>query len=140
MSKMSANNYTVPELDLNQAQADDQWLIHDYEEGQLAIDVYQTPGAIIVKSTIAGATASDVEISLHDDLLTIRGQRHSGEQASDDDYLYRECYWGRFARSIILPTEVLADKVQATMTNGVLRVVLPKARKNKQVVVKVRED
>jgi HSP20 family protein len=102
----------------------------DYEEpeieGQLAIDVYQDEKRIIIKSTIAGVKPEDLKISLHHDLLTIKGVRSHGQTVKEEDYLYRECYWGSFSRSIILPTEVDNKKVDAELENGVLTVTLHK--------------
>jgi HSP20 family protein len=116
-----------------------EWMEDEYEEGQLSIDVYQTPKAIVVKSTIAGVKPEDIGISLNNDMLTIRGKRNMKEVVRDEDYLYRECYWGSFSRSIILPVEVAAEKIEAELENGVLTVTLPKAKVTKQISIKVRE-
>lgn len=112
---------------------------YDYEEGQLSIDVYQTPTSIVVKSTIAGVKPGDIDISINNDLLTIRGKREMQESINDEHYLYRECYWGSFSRSVILPVEVESDKIDAYLENGVLTVVLPKAKNAKEVQIKVKE-
>ena len=122
--------------------ADDEekkWMTSDYEEGQLSIDVYQTSDTIVIKSTIAGVKPEDIDISINNDLLTIRGSREMIENIREENYLYRECYWGSFSRSIILPVEVEADKIEAFLENGVLTVVLPKARSAKQISIKVKE-
>ncbi|MCD4761806.1 Hsp20/alpha crystallin family protein [bacterium] len=116
-----------------------EWLPDDYEEGQLSIDVYQTPSEIIVKSTIAGVKPEDIDISINNDMLTIRGQRMQSENIREENYLFRECYWGAFSRSIILPVEIKSDKIDATLENGVLTVVLPKAKTNKEISIKVKE-
>jgi len=118
---------------------DGAWLNFGEEEGQLAVDIYQTDQALIIKSTIAGATSKDIEISLVDDMLTIRGQRELDEVISNDAYLYRECYWGKFSRSIVLPVEVRGDKVNASLHNGVLTVVLPKAKRSRHTSIKIKE-
>jgi len=120
------------------AEAKEEWLDEDYEEGQLSIDVYQTPAAIVVKSTIAGVKPDDIDISINNDMLTIRGKREMSEEVSHESYLYRECYWGSFSRSIILPVEIEANKIEATLENGVLTVVLPKAKVSKQISIKVK--
>lgn len=124
---------------LNKHDEEDQWMGGDFEEGQLSIDVYQTPDSLIVKSTIAGVKPEDIDISVNNDLLTIRGKRDMDESIMDEDYLFRECYWGAFSRSIILPVEVKADKIEAYLESGVLTVSLPKLKKVKQVSVKVKE-
>jgi HSP20 family protein len=115
------------------------WLNFNEEEGQLAVDIYQTDDDLIVKSTIAGAASKDIEISLIDDMLTIRGRRELDEEVASDAYLYRECYWGKFSRSIMLPVEVRGDKVSASLHNGVLTVVLPKAKRSKHTSIRVKE-
>jgi HSP20 family protein len=115
------------------------WLDNDYEEGQLSIDVYEMPDNLIVKSTIAGVKSEDLDISLNNDMLTIRGKRETREEVNDEDYLYRECYWGAFSRSIILPVEIKAGKIDAYLEDGVLVITLPKAKKEKQVSIKVKE-
>ena len=117
----------------------DEWLDNEYEEGQLSIDVYQTPAHIVVKSTIAGVRPDDIDISINNDMLTIRGKRTLHEEVRDEDYLYRECYWGNFSRSIILPVEINTDKIEAALENGVLTVTLPKAKNSKQISIKVKE-
>ena len=111
----------------------------DYEEGQLSIDVYQTPGEIIIQSTIAGVKPEDIDISINNDLLTIRGHRSMDKKIKEENYLYRECYWGSFSRSIILPVEVEAERIEAELENGVLTVTLPKAKSAKEISIKVRE-
>lgn len=127
-------------LDLSVNNKDEeQWFTEDYE-GQLAVDVYQTKDNIIIKSTIAGVKPEDLEIYLHNDLLTIRGKRLQEYEETEADYFYKECYWGGFSRSIILPVEVQADKVEAIFKNGVLKIILPKSQKSKQINVQVREE
>ncbi|MFH1523104.1 MAG: Hsp20/alpha crystallin family protein [Patescibacteria group bacterium] len=118
---------------------ENEWIDGDYEEGQLSIDVYQTPKKIIIKSTIAGVKPEDIDISINNDMLTIRGKREGGEEIEEDNYLYKECYWGTFSRSIILPVEVEANKIEAVLENGVLTITLPKAKTAKQISVKVKE-
>lgn len=115
------------------------WLDEEYEEGQLSIDVYQTQSKIIIKSTIAGVKAEDIDISINNDMLTIRGKREMMEKIKEENYLYKECYWGSFSRSIILPVEIDAENIEASLENGVLTVTLPKARAAKQISVKVKE-
>lgn len=116
-----------------------EWLGGDYDEGQLSIDVFQTPDSLIVKSTIAGVKPGDIDISINNDMLTIRGRREIQENISEENYLIKECYWGGFSRSVILPVEVEVEKVEAALDNGVLTVILPKAKSAKQFSIKVKE-
>ncbi|MFH1744642.1 MAG: Hsp20/alpha crystallin family protein [bacterium] len=111
----------------------------EYEEGQLSVDVYQTPSSLVVKSTIAGVKPEDIDISINNDMLTIRGKRKMTEEIKGENYLFRECYWGSFSRSIILPVEIEAEKIDASIENGVLTIVLPKARSAQEISIKVKE-
>lgn len=116
---------------------DQSWLSKEYE-GQLSVDVYHTEKEIVVKSTIAGVRPEDLNIIVNNDLLTIRGKRETEPDINPSDYLYRECYWGGFSRTIVLPQDVKADKIKAILKNGLLTVVMPKANSNAEV--KVREE
>lgn len=106
-------------------------------EGQLTVDVYQTPNDIVVESAIAGVRPEDIDIQVTADSISIRGSRRREKEVSDEDYLYQECYWGRFARSIILPQEVDPDGANVTFKNGILTVRLPKVNKKKTKKLKV---
>lgn len=130
------NKTTTPKI----GQPNNDWVAEDYEEGQLSVDVYQTKDSLLIKSTIAGVRPEDIDIAINNDMLTIRGKREVEETVSEEDYLYQECYWGGFSRSIILPCEVQADKVEANLKNGVLTITLPKAKKAKGIQVQVTEE
>lgn len=116
------------------------WNEQETTEGQLSVDVYQTKDDLIIKSTIAGVKPEDIDIAIDNDVLTIRGERKLEEKIVEDDYFYQECYWGNFSRSVVLPVEVKPDEVEASLKNGVLTVVLPKAKKNKSIAVKVKSE
>jgi len=107
------------------------------EEGQLTIDVYQTPDDVVVLSTIAGVKTAELEITLNNDLLTVRGTRENPADVKQEDYFYQENYWGNFSRSVILPVDVDGDKVRAELKDGVLKIVLPKATRAKTKKIKV---
>ncbi len=109
----------------------------DYE-GQLTIDVYQTDEDIIIKSTIAGVTPEDIDITIDNDMVIIKGERKNCTTAREEDYYYQECYWGSFSRSVILPCDIEADKIQAELKNGILTVTLPKAHKSKSKKISVK--
>ena len=110
----------------------------DDSEGQLTIDVYQTDNDIVIKSTIAGVKPEDLDVSINNDMVSIRGERKNEEMVSDDNYYYQECYWGSFSRSVILPVDVIADKSEASMKNGILTIRLPKADNTKTKKIQVR--
>lgn len=109
-------------------------------DGQLAIDVYQTPTDIIIRAPIAGvAKPEDIEIHIAHDVVTIRGERKPDVRVADGDYLYQECYWGRFSRSIVLPQEVDAEAAVANFSrNGILSLRLPKLVRERARKIAVR--
>lgn len=109
-------------------------------EGRLTVDVYQTPSDIVVESAIAGVNPQDIDINATTDSVTIRGARHHEKTLQDEDYLYQECYWGRFARSILLPQEVDPDAAEVMFKSGILTIRLPKVNKKKSKKLKVRVD
>ncbi len=107
-------------------------------EGQLTIDVYQTDDDIVIKSTIAGVKPEDLDVNINNDMVTIRGERKQEEEIIPENYYYQECYWGPFSRSVILPVEIVAEKAEATMKNGILTLRLPKADTTKTRKIQVR--
>ncbi|MBI4049759.1 MAG: Hsp20/alpha crystallin family protein [Candidatus Doudnabacteria bacterium] len=111
------------------------WL-NEYE-GQLTIDMYQTKDNVIIKSTIAGVKPEDIDITIANDMVTVRGERKRDFEASSEDYFYQECYWGSFSRSVVLPVDVDIENVGADLKDGILTVTLPKAAKAKAKKIKV---
>jgi len=109
-------------------------------EGQLTIDVYQTPDEIVVESTIAGVKAKDIDIDVTSEKVTIRGERTREESSSGKDYRYQECFWGKFSRSVILPQEIDQEKAHSSLKNGVLTLHLPKLQRDKARKVEVSES
>ncbi len=114
----------------------EEWL-SDFE-GQLNIDMYQTKDNVIVKSTIAGVRPEDMDITVANDMLTIKGARRREENVSEDDYFYQECYWGNFSRSVIIPVDIDSEHIEADLKDGILTVVVPKAAKAKTKKIKVK--
>jgi len=107
------------------------------EEGQLTVDVYQTDEDIVIKSTIAGVTVDDIDISITNDMVTIKGKRKPDEAIDQSDYYYQELYWGPFSRSVILPEDIDVEKASASMKNGILTLRLPKLAKSRMKKVKI---
>lgn len=112
--------------------------IHKDPCGELAVDVYQTSDAIIVKALIAGVQPASVDIALTREMVTISGSRTDERESEDDDYFHKELYWGAFSRTILLPEEVDVDLAEASEKHGVLMIRLPKINKKKQTKLKVR--
>jgi HSP20 family protein len=137
---MLFNKNKTPQLIHKEEPSIDEWLKSEDEEseGQLAVDVFHDDKRIIIKSTIAGAKPEDLKISLHNDLLMIKGRRDVGEEIAEENFLFRECYWGPFSRSIILPAAVDNKRVEAEIENGVLTITLYKSDVNK-IEVKLKD-
>ena len=110
------------------------------EAGQLTIDVYQTPTEVVVESPIAGVSPDDLDIAITSETVTIKGKRERESHIRSEDYVYQECYWGKFSRSVTLPTEVDADKAEANIKNGVLTIRLPKLNRSKSKKLKVKSE
>ncbi len=109
------------------------------QEGQLAIDVVQTLDEVIVIAPMAGCRSENLELHLHNDVLTIRGERKPPIE-KEVDYFYKECYWGKFSRTIVLPVEVKVEMTRAEFKNGVLTVALPKTKIDGNIPIVVVED
>ncbi|MDA1337680.1 MAG: Hsp20/alpha crystallin family protein [bacterium] len=107
-------------------------------EGELAVDVYQTDTEMVIQSTIAGVKTEDLDISIENDTVTISGERKNIVEDSKKNYFYQECFWGAFAREIILPEEVDGGRAEATMKDGVFTLRIPKIERQKIRKVKVR--
>lgn len=112
----------------------------DSSAGELAVDVYETDIEIVIVSAIAGVARDDINIEISNDMVTIRGVRIDPDHLSQKDYLYKECYWGPFSRSIILPNPVLQDRATAELSKGILMIHLPKAGAGQPVPIQVYED
>lgn len=110
----------------------------DEPSGELAVDVYQTPDAIVVKALIAGVQPTTIDISLTREMLTISGERSDEREVEEDNYFQRELYWGSFSRTILLPEEVDVDMAEASEKHGILMIRLPKINKQRQAKLKVR--
>ncbi len=106
--------------------------------GELAVDVYQTPDAIVVKALIAGVHPNSVDISLTREMLTISGSREDEREVDEEHYFQRELYWGSFSRTILLPEEIDVDTAEASERHGILMIRLPKINKKRQTKLKVK--
>ena len=95
------------------------------QEGQLLVDIYKKGNDIIIKSMLAGVSPKDLHIEISDEVVTIKGKRDLKENVSDEDYYFRECYFGPFSRTIILPTKINKEKSSAKFENGILTITLP---------------
>ena len=118
--------------------ADDIWQPEEEQEGELALDVYQTPNDIIVETFVAGVKPEHLEINITRDMLTVRGKREESKTIQNDNYFSRELYWGAFSRTISLPAEVEPDEAEAIERHGLLTIRMPKIDKDKRSNLKVK--
>src|SRR3989344_2021364 len=114
------------------------WLEDTAEEGELSVDVYQTPSEIVIKAMISGVKPEDLEIAITRDMVTLRGQREASREINEENYFQRELYWGAFARTILLPAEVDVEDAEAIEKHGLLTIRLPKIDKGRKQSLKVK--
>jgi len=98
--------------------------------GQLAVDVYETKEKLVVKGRVAGVNKSDLDVSISDNTLTIRGTLSAGEEDGVENYFLQECYWGEFSRQIVLPVPVKEDEIEAVLKDGVLTISFAKLKQD----------
>lgn len=103
-----------------------------------AVDMYQTDDEIVVKASIPGFKAENVQISITGEILTLRGEIKQEDEKKEKAWHIREQRWGSFERSVALPTMVVADKAKAEFENGILIVTLPKAEEVKPKTITVK--
>ncbi|MBX4209381.1 Hsp20/alpha crystallin family protein [Candidatus Parcubacteria bacterium] len=108
------------------------------EEGQLTVDVYQTPDEIVLKTMVAGVRPEDLDINITRDMVTIKGKREESSEINDHDYFHKELYWGSFSRTIMLPEEIEVEEAEAIERHGLLTIKLPKVDKSKQNKLRVK--
>jgi HSP20 family protein len=109
------------------------------EEGKLSVDVAETNEELIVTAPMAGTPPANIELHLHNDLLTIRGERPAPAQ-DVLHYFHHECYWGKFSRTVVLPADVKAELAQAEYRYGVLNIRLPKVQASGNIPILIMEE
>jgi len=103
-----------------------------------AIDMYQTDNDIVVKASIPGIKAEEVQINVTGDILTLKGEMKQEEERKDQAWHIREQRFGSFERSVVLPTDVKSDKAEAVFENGILTITLPKADEVKPRTINIK--
>ncbi len=105
-----------------------------------AVDLLEKDDEFVAKVELPGVHKDDVKVTLHDNILTIRGEKKEERESKDSNYHRLERSYGSFQRSFTLPTSVRQDKVEAEFRDGVLTITMPKAEeaKRKQIEVKVK--
>lgn len=105
-----------------------------------SLDVAETKNEIVVKAEVPGMESKDIDISLSDGVLTIKGEKKQEKEEKEEDYHLIERSYGSFTRSVQLPTKVRSDKIQASYKNGVLTITLPKSEEIKKKEVKIKVE
>lgn len=105
-----------------------------------SLDVAETKNEIVVKAEIPGLDPKDIDISLTNEMLTIKGEKKQEKEEKEENYHLIERSYGSFTRSIRLPKEVQSDKISASYKNGVLKVTLPKSEEAKKKEVKIKVE
>ena len=103
-----------------------------------AIDMYQTDNEVVVKASVPGIKAEEVQINITGDILTLKGEVKQEEERNDRAWHIREQRFGSFERSVVLPTDVKSDKAEAVFENGVLTITLPKADEVKPKTINIK--
>ncbi|MDF1525345.1 MAG: Hsp20/alpha crystallin family protein [bacterium] len=105
-----------------------------------AVDIVDTVEDLQVKVELPGVKKEDVEVTLKDDVLSIKGEKNEEREEKGENRYYVERSFGSFSRSVTLPSNVKTDKVKATFVDGVLRIILPKAEEEKEKLVQISVD
>ena len=108
----------------------DEWDEEDAVPGQLAVDVYDTKEKLVVHARTAGVNKHDLDVSIADNTLSIRGTLSAGNEEDVENYFVQECYWGEFSRSIALPVPVKEDEIEAVLKDGVLTISFTKVKQD----------
>ena len=121
-------------------EGDDGWETGDDFPGQLAVDVYETADKLVIKARTAGIKKSDLNVSIHDSILTISGVLSGGEDDQTTRWHIQECYWGEFSRTIALPVQVREDEnsVKAELRDGVLTITFEKEKVEAPKVIPIQ--
>ncbi len=106
-------------------------------DGQLAVDIYETAKEMVIKAPVAGVAGDDIDITVTDEMVIVRGERKDVKEVDLGSYHAQECYWGSFSRTISLPKKGLADEAKADFDKGILTIRIPKAETNKLRKLKV---
>jgi len=107
------------------------------QPGELVVDVFETGADFVVSAAIAGVQIKDLDITLEKDMMVIKGNRCDPNDHSDKKYFYQECYWGPFARKVVLPENIDIDKADAQIDKGILTIKIPKNEPKEKLSIKI---
>ncbi len=102
-----------------------------------AVDIYDNKNNLVIKADLPGMTQKDIDVSVEDDVLRIKGEKKKEHEEKKDNFYRLERSYGYFERSFALPTNVDTSKINAVYKNGVLELSLPKKEEAKPKQIKV---
>ena len=105
-----------------------------------SVDIYENKEQIVLEAELPGMSREDFDLSVENNVITLRGERHFEKKDEKDNYHRVERAYGSFTRSFTLPNTVLADSASAEYKNGVLRVTLPKREETKARRIEIKSD
>lgn len=135
-AKQKKRETDSPEAVKKETSRKDKWFV---SEGKLAIDLLKKEGNLVLRSTIAGVRAEDLDITMQGDTITIKGKREKPADDKNSIYYIEECFWGPFSRQIILPEEVDPLRIEATLREGILTITAPCLEKERERKVSIKD-
>jgi HSP20 family protein len=105
-----------------------------------SLDIAETKNEVVVKAEVPGMDPKDIDISLSDGMLTIKGEKKQEKEEKEADYHLIERSYGAFTRSVRLPKEIQSDKIGASYKNGILKITLPKSEEAKKKEIKIKVE
>ncbi len=105
-----------------------------------SLDLSETKDEFVVKAEVPGIDPKNIDISLSEGMLTIKGEKKQEKEEKDENYHFVERSYGSFIRSVRLPGQVQEDKVKASYKDGVLKVALPKSEEARKKEIKIKVD
>jgi HSP20 family protein len=105
---------------------------------ELAVDMYETDQAVVVKTAIPGVRPEDLDISVTGDTLTIKAETKEDAEVKKEQYLRREMHYGEFSRSVTLPGNLESEKAEAHLEDGILTLTISKAEEIRPKIIRVK--
>ncbi len=102
-----------------------------------AVDIFETPEAIVLKAELPGITAQDISVEVKDNILTLKGEKRFGKETKEENYHRMERSFGSFQRAFTLPGTVQQEKATARFKDGILEIALPKVEEARPRQIKV---
>ncbi|MFH1255353.1 MAG: Hsp20/alpha crystallin family protein [bacterium] len=109
-----------------------------FENLMPAVDVYQDKENVYIETQLAGIDPEKIDISIENDILTIKGESEKKSEVEDKNYYRKEIRRGSFYRSVPLPSHVIGEKASAEAVNGILKIAVPKAPEAKPKTIKIK--